>query len=148
MQIALFGDRFASHCDQREIAWPDLCTYLSNPPEYPSKEACPLIKLAAFGSTPTPKGSLRHDANVLHISGVEGDHDSGQIAPGVAAQMLQAAGVAGIVYTTASHRPEFPRWRVLVPVSQNYPVTARWELVSRLNNIFKGTFAAESFALS
>jgi hypothetical protein len=148
MQIALFADRFAYQFEQREISWPDLCAYLTNPPEFPSKEACPLIKLAAYGGVVSPKGSLRHDANVLFVSGLEGDHDAGIIQPQDAAAMLQRAGIAGIIYTTASHRPDAPRWRALVPVSQNYQPTARWELAARLNHVFGGTLAAESFALS
>lgn len=148
MQIALFGDRFATTCEHRELSWPDLVAYLTNPPEFPSKEACPLIKLGAFGNQYSAKGSLRHDSNVQFVSGVEGDHDAGLIQPRDAALLLERAGIAGIVYTTASHTPQAPRWRVLAPLSQAYSPAARWELAARLNHVFGGTLANESFTLS
>jgi hypothetical protein len=148
MQIALFATLGATSCEPREISWPDLCAYLTDPPEFPDKQACPLIKLGAFGGKYSAKGSLRHDDNVTFVSGVEGDHDAGFIAPKDAAAMLQRAGVAGIIYTTAGHTPAAPRWRALVPVSQAYAPAARWELAARLNHIFAGTLANESFTLS
>ena len=148
MHLSLFADPYASTLDQREISWPDLCAYLIAPPEYPSKDACPLLKLAAFGSTVSAKGSLRHDANVIFVSGVEGDHDAESISPQDAAALLRQAQVAGLIYTSPSHTPERPRWRVLAPLSQNYAPSARWELAARLNHIFRGTLAGESFTLS
>src|SRR5262245_63160110 len=45
-----------------------------------SKMELPWLKLAAFGGKRSDKNSLRTDANVLHISGVEGDHDSGELS--------------------------------------------------------------------
>jgi hypothetical protein len=39
----------------------------------PEKEKLPWLKLARFGQVATPQGSLRHNQNVLGISGVEGD---------------------------------------------------------------------------
>lgn len=148
MRVAFFGSLGATHCDEREISWPDLVAYLQNPPEYPNKQACPLLKLGAFGNQISAKGSLRHDANVLYVSGVEGDHDAGLIQPQDAAAMLQHAGIAAIIYTTPSHTPTAPRWRVLAPLSQNYQPAARWELAARLNHVFGGTLAPESFTLS
>ena len=35
------------------------------------KARLPLLKLARFGSTSTSKGSLRHDANVVAVTGIE-----------------------------------------------------------------------------
>jgi len=60
------------------------------------KNLLPWMKLAAFGGTRTPKGSLRHDANVLAISGVEVDHDSGRPIE-EAIGLLQAAAYAQFV---------------------------------------------------
>ena len=46
----------------------------------PSKSKLPWIKLARFGNNKTDKGSLRHDANVLAITGIEADYDGGEIS--------------------------------------------------------------------
>src|SRR5215831_11220832 len=42
------------------------------------KELLPWIKLAKFGDKKTDKGSLRHDANVITITGCECDYDGGR----------------------------------------------------------------------
>lgn len=130
------------------IEWDALCTYLAAPPEYPSKHACPLLKLATFGDVPSPKGILRHDANVTSVWGVEGDHDDETVTPLQAAQMLQRAGVQAIIYTSPSHTPGKPRWRVLAPTSQAYAPALRRELAGRVNAALGGCLRPESFTLS
>ena len=144
----MFDALAASVCKPVEISWPDLGAYLTNPPQYPSKHACPLLKLATFGTAYSEKGALRHDANVLSITGVEGDHDAQTMTPAEAAFLLSAAGIAAIVYTSASHTPATPRWRVLVPTSQPYAPSVHRELVGRLNRVLRGCFSNESFTLS
>jgi hypothetical protein len=39
------------------------------------KDGLPWLKCAVFGGLRTDKNSLRHDGNVLHITGLEGDYD-------------------------------------------------------------------------
>ena len=48
----------------------------------PSKARLPWLKLARFGDTRTDKRSLRHDANLTAISGIEGDYDGGKMPMG------------------------------------------------------------------
>jgi len=112
------------------------------------KGRLPWIKLATFGPTKTDKGCLRHDANVQTITGVEADYDAGEVGPDAAHVMLQEAGVAGLVYTTASHTPEAPRWRVLCPTSGPLPPDARKALIERLNGVLGGGLDGTSFVLS
>jgi hypothetical protein len=116
--------------------------------EYPEKAAMPLIKLARFGAKRTVKGSLRHDANILVVTGVEGDYDGEQIALDEAKDALARAGIASVLFTSPSHTPEKPRWRVLVPLSREYPPTERARFVARLNGVLGGVLAAESFTAS
>jgi hypothetical protein len=131
------------------VEWDALCAYLAAPPEHPSKAACPLLKLATFGDVPSPRsGILRHDANVTSVWGVEGDHDDETVSPAQAADMLRAAGVRALVYTSPSHTPEKPRWRVLAPTSQAYAPVLRRELAGRVNAALGGCLRPESFALS
>ncbi|MGD2132538.1 MAG: hypothetical protein PVI23_07070 [Maricaulaceae bacterium] len=108
----------------------------------------PFLKLARFGDERTELGSLRSNDNMLAISGVEGDYDGELITPEEAAEMLRSAGVVGLIYTTPSHHPEAPRWRVLCPLAQERPPEARLELIERLNGALGGILTSESFTMS
>jgi len=114
----------------------------------PEKSALPLVKLATFGDARTEKGSLRHDANILRVSGVEGDYDAGAVTPQDAAERLSRAGIAALIYTTPSHTPEAPRWRVLAPLARQVAPAEREAFCARLNGALGGILAAESFTPS
>jgi len=114
----------------------------------PTKEALPWLKLARFGDKRTEKNSLRHNANVLSISGVEADYDGGEVSEDIAILRLEAAGLLGVVYTSPSHTEAVPRWRVLCPFSQELPPDQRNAMLNRLNGVFGGIFASESWTLS
>jgi len=114
----------------------------------PTKAALPWLKLARFGDAKTKRGSLRHDANVLAITGIEADYDAEEIAFGDAVERLAGAGILALLYTSPSHTEDTPRWRVLCPTSQELPPDRRAHLVARLNGLLGGVLAAESFTLS
>jgi len=114
----------------------------------PTKAALPWLKLARFGDQRSAKGSLRNNANVAAISGVEADYDAEALQPAEAAIRLDMAGVTALVYTSPSHRPDRPRWRVLCPLSAPQPPNTRAALVARLNAVLGGGLARESFTLS
>lgn len=132
----------------RDLEWSAFVASVVNPPEYPTKEACPLIKLAVFGDTQSARGSLRHDSNVLWVSGLEGDYDGEELPPEAGRLLLDMAGVQGVIHTTPSHTSERPRWRVLAPLSVEHPPADRAELMARLNDVLGGQLAPESFTLS
>ncbi|MGE0579658.1 hypothetical protein [Reyranella sp.] len=118
------------------------------------KDQLPLLKFATFGDQRSPGGSLRHDANTLSITGCEADYDGGEMPMADAVALCTNAGIEALFYTSASHTPEKPRWRVLCPLAA--PITgtenelrerrAHW--VGVLNAILGGTLKGESFALS
>jgi hypothetical protein len=113
------------------------------------KDLLPWLKLARFGELRTEKGkSLRHDANVLWINGCEADYDGEQIPFDEAVATIKKAGVEAIVYTSPSHLPDKPRWRIVGPFSEQQQPERRVQMVARLNGLFYGTLAAESFTLS
>jgi len=79
--VTFFDDVYASSCIGKEVDLDELAELIRNT-SAPGKASLPLLKLARFGSvrTSTPANSLRHDANVEMISGLEGDYD-GQEMP-------------------------------------------------------------------
>ena len=113
-----------------------------------AKDLLPWLKLSGFGDLKSPKGSLRHDANVRFITGVEADYDGERMSFDDAVMRLADAGVRALVYTSPSHEPDKPRWRVLCPLSAPYVPEVREKFLSRLNGLFEGIFADESFTLS
>lgn len=114
----------------------------------PDKASLPWLKLAAFGDHRTDKGSLRNNANVLAIHGVEADYDAATITLERAARIIGQAGLAAIIYTSPSHTPQAPKWRILCPTSCAMQPGDRAPLLARLNGLFVGALAAESFTLS
>src|SRR6516164_7758552 len=57
------------------------------------KGKLPWLKLARFGNKRSEKGSLRHDANVLEITGCEVDYDGEKISFDDAYNALKALGI-------------------------------------------------------
>ena len=112
------------------------------------KGRLPWLKLAQFGDVRTDKNSLRHNGNILSISGVEGDYDAEITTVSEALAILGKANLAGMVYTSPRHTEDTPRWRVLCPLSQDYPPEARLQFLARLNGVFHGSLSGESFTLS
>ncbi len=113
-----------------------------------SKSELPLLKLARTGDQRTAKGSLRSNANMLTIEGVEGDYDGECMSVADAAKQLRKAGIAALIYTSPSHRPGKPRWRVLCPTSRPLPPAERESLIARVNGVLGGELSPESFTLS
>jgi hypothetical protein len=112
------------------------------------KTGLPWLKLARFGQLRTDKNSLRHDGNVIAISGIEADYDGGVVTVNDACELLTKQGLASVVYTSPSHTEDAPRWRVLCPLSEEVAADRRETMVGRLNGLFRGIFAGESFTLS
>jgi len=112
------------------------------------KSRLPWLKLARFGNAKTEKGSLRHDRNVIACSGLEADYDGERISFEEAVDTIDKAGLLSIVYTSPSHTEAEPRFRVLCPFSAEHPPDRRGAMLGRLNGLFRGAFASESWALS
>ena len=113
-----------------------------------SKDALPWLKLAKFGDHRSSGGSFRNNANVQQVNGIEVDYDGEQITPDRARTILTNANVAAIFYTSPSHTPATPRWRLLMPLSQPIAPDERANMVARINGLFVGALSRESFTLS
>jgi hypothetical protein len=112
------------------------------------KDRLPWLKLARFGDTRTDQNCLRHDENVLAITGIEADYDSGAMTIDEACECLTKQCLASVIYTSPSHSVDAPRWRVLCPLSYELPPARRNHQLGRLNGLFRGVFANESWTLS
>lgn len=119
-----------------------------------AKADLPLLKLATFGPVRTDKGALRHDDNVLTVSGIVTDYDAGAVSLKDAADRLRQWGVSALLYTSPSYKPDAPRWRVVCPLEEPLEGStaelraqhAHW--VERLNGMLGGLLAGESWTLS
>ncbi len=112
------------------------------------KERLPWLKLARFGEAPSAANCLRHDENVVAITGVEADYDGGMATFDYAQEVLTMAGLRSLLYTSPSSTIAAPRWRVLCPTSRDYPPAERSRLLDRLNGLFRGAFSIESWTVS
>lgn len=146
--LTRFADLFAKCFTTEEHDFESLYESLRSAPEYPRKDACPLIKLATFGDLRATSGSLRHDGNLLKVHGVEVDYDAGTVSFDEAQERLALAGINAVLYTTASYTAEKPRWRCFCPLSRAHSPADRVRFAARLNGVLGGILAPESFKLS
>ena len=128
--------------------WAQLVSWIETQPDRKGKHACPLVKLASFGQQRSEKGSLRNDDNVIEVFGVEGDYDAGEMTPEQAAERLESFGLRATIYTSWSHTPAAPKWRVLVPLSRPVEPSQRLAYAETLNGMLGGVLAPESGVLS
>lgn len=147
LAVSMFADVKAQRIEPNHLTLRQLQDRLKSTTAR-DKATLPLVKLATFGDARTEKGSLRHDANLLRVSGVEGDYDAGAVSPQDAAERLRQAGIAALIYTTPSHTADAPRWRVLAPLARPVAPAEREALCARLNGALGGILAAESFTPS
>jgi putative DNA primase/helicase len=145
--ITRFEDETAQAMSRGEHTLPDWCDHILAE-NAKSKGTTPWLKLATFSDARSDKGCLRTDINVSEITGVECDYDDEAISFDEAMEVMRSAGVRCLLYTSASHSLETPRWRILAPLSKNHPPASRAPMVGRLNGLFEGKLAAESFVLS
>lgn len=148
LDFSVFPSLSAKVIERKQTGWRDLVDMLSHPDVYPSKEGCPLIKLATFGEKRTDKGALRHDDNLLMVCGVEGDYDGGEVSVERAGDLLAVHGVEALIYTSPRHTEERPRWRVLAPLSEACVPNERRRLTAMLNYALGGILSPESFTAS
>lgn len=149
MRITLFKDTHARSREEREVDFDGLVELIRSA-SAPSKNDLPLLKLATFGEmrSPAPKNSLRHDANVLLVYGLECDYDAEKMTFEEAVQRAADAKVEVILYTSPSHTPSTPRWRALFPFAGQMLPTGRRNMADRANALFGGTLARETWTLS
>lgn len=149
MTYTLFPDLSATtKIERADRPWHALVERVRSAASYQTKSQCPLISLGEYGDLRTERGSLRHAANLRRLFGVELDYDGEQVSLQVATARLQNARLTACLYTSPSHRPEAPRWRVLLPLAEPGLPATRSTLVGRVNRVLGGLASRESFTLS
>ena len=114
----------------------------------PTKSRLPWIKLARFGELRSARGSLRHNANVQSISGVELDYDGESLGFDEARTKLKKLKCRALMYTSPSHAGVKPRWRILFPTSKELEPDMRHRLAAWIDGFFGHIFDPASFTLS
>lgn len=147
LTLTTFSDEFA-RTKSEDITSLREFAKRAHQPTARAKAQLPLLKLARFGNVPTTKGTLRNNDNVLAIDGIEGDYDGEVIGIADAAALLKAADIAAVLYSSPSHTPDKPRWRVLCPLANTAAPDDRERLCARLNSALGGLLSGESFTLS
>lgn len=147
LNITIFGDTRAQTKREFPRSMRQLAERVSKR-NAPTKAKLKLLKLGTFGNVKTDRGSLRHNANMLTIEGIEGDYDGEYMSIAEAEQRIRTAGLAAVIYTSPSHQSDKPRYRVLFPTSQPLPPVEHERLIARGNGVLGGALSVESFALS
>ncbi len=146
--VTFIKDQTGQHMHRADMTLPQLAAQIGNRTAA-SKMALPWLKLALFGNKRSDKNCLRTDINMLQISGLEGDHDSGELSFEEAVARIRRARIRALLYTSASHVSGVKeRWRIIVPLSQNREPEVREKFVARLNGLLDGKLAGESFTKS
>ena len=65
------------------------------------------------------------------ITGIEADYDGEKIGFDDAKALLSEGHIRAILYTSPSYKEDAPRWRVLCPLSQEYPPDRRNAFMAR-----------------
>lgn len=120
------------------MTWDELTALLRDPPKSKSKDACKMLKLAAF-----THGCKAEDLEAFY--GIEGDYDGETISLDDAAARLSKAGVRSTLYTSASHTTDKPRWRVLAPLFRPHNKEEHAAMVDLLNGALGDILASESW---
>jgi Family of unknown function (DUF5906) len=147
MHVTFFPNKSAQVLTTKELTLEELRDLILGTTAA-TKLKLPWLKLAKFGNKRSVKNCLRHNKNVLTISGVELDYDAKVMSIDEAIKIAEKAHLRVLLYTTANYKEEAPKWRVLLPTSCDLEPKERKNLAARVNGLFGGVFADESFTLS
>jgi hypothetical protein len=145
--VTRFNDAAAAIFSASEMSLPELREAVLTTTAT-TKDQLPWLKLAEFGNERTSNNSLRHNANVTAISGVETDYDTEVMSLEEAIAIVDRARLLALMYTSPSHTAAKPRWRIVLPTSRSMAPNERAKLVARVNGLFGGIFDDASFTLS
>lgn len=124
--------------------------------ERAEKAQLPSIKLQTYGDKRTEHGSLRSNANVLTVTGLEIDYDCEGESAGAkkitmehARKIFERAKVAALIVPSASYTADNPSWHAYLPFRSEREPRERDYYMSLANGAFDGEIDQHSsFTLS
>ncbi|MDQ2093292.1 virulence-associated E family protein [Rhodalgimonas zhirmunskyi] len=147
LNVTIFPDEYAASKKSGQLSLREIEVGIKKRIR-PRKSQLKFVKLALFGEERSSRACYRTNANVLSVEGIEGDYDGEVMSPEEARDLLAENDIAGLIYTTPSHTPEKPRWRVMCPFSKALEPEDRAVMLARVNGVLGGILARESFTLS
>src|SRR5262249_4367549 len=128
IDVTFFPNQSAQTMRVESLTLPHLCDHIQET-NRAAKSNLPWLKCATFGDERSDKNSLRNNDNVISITGVELDYDDKKMSLDEAIAIAEKAGLKALFYTTGSHTPEAPKWRIVLPTSRSLPPERRYQLV-------------------
>lgn len=125
---------------RHDVTWSKLCDVLRCPKESPDIDSLPLIKFSLL-----PHNSRKAGTIPENMTAVIGDYDGEVISVDEALERLKKANIAAAVYTTRRHRPDAPRWRVIVQFSMPVSCAEYGRYLDIINGSLGGILAPESW---
>jgi predicted P-loop ATPase len=152
--VTIWDDLYGRTGHGETFSLEDLAEFIKSE-RAPTKDQLRLITSGRFGSLKSPPGpngkggaSLRWEGNLHSSTGLDLDHDLGTMPFQEMVDRLNTRGLAFLAYTTASHTPAAPRWRVHCPFGQELPPSQRGRMADRINGLLGNALAAESWTPS
>lgn len=134
--ITFFKDEFAKKKFELDMSLEELVEEIRSA-HAPLKEMLPWLKLSLYGLKKAAGGSLRHDDNLIAMTGGEIDYDGERVQMEDAAASLRLAGLECLLYETPSSTLTKPRWRVLYFFSRSVTIAAEERTAEKMKALRK-----------
>jgi putative DNA primase/helicase len=154
--LTLLKDKTGSDIKQLEFTLPEWGSHILKA-DSGNKETLRWLKGAIFGNVRSKNNSFRTNANLKLLTAAVVEYDKPRkgvqkaITFDEAVAIIKKAGLRALLYTSPSHKEgSKPRWRVIFPLSKHLdnPKATHEDLVAKINGLFGGQIAPESFTLS
>lgn len=89
--------------------------------------------------------NARNKDSLEHYTAVVLDYDAGLMSFDKAKGVLIKAGIGGLMFTTARHKPDTPRFKIILPCSERITDVVRHEIAGQVNALFGGVFGSDTF---
>ncbi len=140
MEWTYFRNLRANQGELRTSSWLEFCDMIRHAEHYGAKNEQPLLKLGSYENN-----SRAPDSQLIKISGIEVDYDAGKVTLAEAQQRVSAAKIEAFFCSTYNSKPEQPKWRLFVPLSQATDAIHRASWVAAINQVIGNIAAKESF---
>lgn len=157
LHVTFFPNVFGKQVKHHDVDWPQLVKALSKPKAYRTKMCMPMWSPARFGDVAgltmkarrdgTDETSFKHAGNLIGpVCCAVVDIDKVTVSPDEAATRMSAAGLRGLVVTTASNANGAPHYsyRAVAPLASPVATSEVQRLAELMNRVLGGIVAPES----